>query len=515
MLRPGQVIALCVLALLTLGVVMVNSAGMGVDRVEALSPTSILLSRPTTYMVLAMLALVMTAFLPVRRLVGAGMRGEARAGDGDTDEASPRFLAPGWFGHVARAYIDLWPLWVGVVGILGVLAMVYVPGLSREMKGSHRWVNLRVPGLDSMQPSEIAKWGLVVVMAWYGARSAPRMGRFWTGLIPGLIAAGLVAGFIVLEDLGTGALIGLAACVVLIAAGAKIWHLLVLMPVPLAAVTLAIVTSEYRQHRIMAFIDPYREPQTIGYHMIQSMVAVANGEVFGRGLGHGLQKFGYLPEDTTDFLFAVICEELGVAGATMVVALYAGLLWAAWSIIRREQNPMLKLLGIGVVATVGFQAVINLAVVTGLGPTKGIALPLLSSGGTGWILTAASLGLLVAMDRSAEREDALPARLDDSGAGDEPRPLPRDGAVVESHADPEAQDEFDPVPAPVMATASANEDAVRLAADRLRSAALTAEANTPLLFADPDANLPGPEPAPQVIVTPGTSLWAGPTVRPA
>jgi hypothetical protein len=154
--------------------------------------------------------------------------------------------------------------------------------------------------------------------------------------------------------------------------------------------------------RLVTFLNPYADPEGAGYHMIQSMVAVANGEVAGRGLGHGLQKFGYLPEDRTDFLFAIICEELGVAGALVVVALYGGMLWSCWTIIRREQAAILKLLALGVVATVGIQALINLAVVTGLGPTKGIALPLLSSGGTGWILTAASLGLIVAMDRTQD-----------------------------------------------------------------------------------------------------------------
>jgi cell division protein FtsW len=140
--------------------------------------------------------------------------------------------------------------------------------------------------------------------------------------------------------------------------------------------------------------------------MIQSMVAIANGQFWGRGLGHGLQKFGYLPEDQTDFIFAIICEELGVPGACVVVALYLGLLWSAYAIIRKQTIPILKFIAIGITATVGIQAIINLAVVTGLGPTKGIALPLLSSGGTGWILTAASLGLLVAMDRFADARAA-------------------------------------------------------------------------------------------------------------
>lgn len=134
------------------------------------------------------------------------------------------------------------------------------------------------------------------------------------------------------------------------------------------------------------------------------MVAIANGDLTGRGLGFGLQKFGYLPEDQTDFLFSIIAEELGVAGAALIMAVYMVLLLACLNIARRQRDAMLRFAALGVSLMVSFQACMNLLVVTGLMPTKGIALPLLSSGGTGWVLTAASLGLLIAMDRHASRE---------------------------------------------------------------------------------------------------------------
>ncbi len=132
------------------------------------------------------------------------------------------------------------------------------------------------------------------------------------------------------------------------------------------------------------------------------MVTVAGGGVTGRGLGNSVQKFGYLPEDTTDFIFAIICEELGLMGAAAIVCLYGGLLWCGWSIIRRVQDPFQKLLGLGIVLTIGLQALINMAVVTGLAPTKGIALPLVSAGGTGWVLTGFCLGLLVSMEKPGQ-----------------------------------------------------------------------------------------------------------------
>lgn len=397
MLRPGQAIALCVLALLTIGVVMVNSAGMSVDPRNAVTIESILLSRSTIYMGLAVLAMMGVGLLPIRGMVARFVERPALAAEpSDGPEAPARLSLDGLVGHL----LGLWPLWTAVIVLIGAMATVYLPGVGKEVNNSHRWINLHVPGLDSIQPSELAKWGLIAVMAWYCCRNARRMHSFWYGLLPGLAAAGAVAAFIVLEDLGTGALVGMVACIILLAAGARIWQLALLAPIPLAGLAAAIITNPYRIHRITSFLDPYQDAQGKGYHMIQSMVAVANGQFFGRGLGNGLQKFGYLPEDTTDFLFAIICEELGVFGAGLVIFLYGLMLWMILTVIRREPSRFLKLIALGVMATVGLQALINLAVVTGLGPTKGIALPLLSSGGTGWILTAASLGLVIAMDRT-------------------------------------------------------------------------------------------------------------------
>lgn len=459
MLRPGQAIALCVIALLLIGVVMVNSAGMSVDPRRAVTAESILLSRSTVYMGLAVVAMVGVGLMPIRRLARrfepAGVEAEAAspapavADSPESPQWGPWRAVTAWLAGIR----GLWPLWLSCAALVGILACVYLPGIGKEVNHSHRWVNLHLPGLDSLQPSEIAKWGLILVVAWYGCRQGARMRRFWTGLIPGLAAAGLVAGVIVVEDLGTGALVGMVACLLLIAAGARIWHLLLLAPIPLAGVVLAIITSPYRMHRIMSFLNPYEDPQGKGYHMIQSMLAVANGKFFGRGLGHGLQKFGYLPEDTTDFLFAIVCEELGVFGAATIIFLYAGLLYSLLTVIRREPSRLLKLIGLGVTATIGLQALINLAVVTGLGPTKGIALPLLSSGGTGWILTAASLGLVIAMDRTQDMMQWYRVPSEGVAPSDEDQLETEDAAESEGDAGSAGDERF--APPVVMATAAA------------------------------------------------------------
>ncbi|MCC6950149.1 MAG: FtsW/RodA/SpoVE family cell cycle protein [Phycisphaerales bacterium] len=393
MLRPGQTIAIIVLCLLTFGVVMVNSADMrvalvGSDQpVPELTAAGIVASRPTIYMVLAMAALTVGSLLPVRRLAcGVPTLG------GEHDGFRPLALA--------------------TLAILLICGLVYVPGLAPEINGARRWLRLPMPGLGdslSVQPSEIAKWAMVVVVAWAATIRARFLGRFWLGLVPILVAVGIVSVVIVKEDLGTGALVGLVGCVMLLAAGARFWHFMVFVPFAGLGLAYAIMSSDYRMKRIMAFSDPYADPEGIGYHTIQSLAAIANGEGFGRGLGHGLQKFGYLPEARTDFIFAVICEELGIAGAALVCALFIGLTWAGCTVARRERDMLPRLIVLGVTATVAIQAVINLMVVTGLAPTKGIALPLLSSGGTGWILTSFCLGLVISIDRTQHAAEELPA----------------------------------------------------------------------------------------------------------
>ncbi len=396
----------CAIALLVIGVVMVSSAKMAVQPLEpgadpvaaaatsGVTPKSIILSRSTAYMCLAVLAMFAASWLPVTRLAPLSTK---------LCETPKRRLTV---------------LGIGTLVLVAVLASVYIPGIGREVNGSSRWVNLRLPGLESVQPSEIAKWALIPLIAWYAGACAASGGlrRFFVGLAPGLIAVGAISGFVVMEDLGTGFLMGVVGCLLLVAGGARLWHFLMFVPIGLAGVVYAIVESPYRLRRITSFLDPFADPQGDGYHMIQSMSTVAGAGPFGRGLGHGLQKFGYLPEDTTDFLFAVICEELGLAGATLVITLMGALLWTLLGIVRRAELPVLKLIGLGVAATFGLQACINLVVVTGMGPTKGIALPLISSGGTGWILTSAMLGLVVAIDRrAAARVEEIdePAEIED------------------------------------------------------------------------------------------------------
>jgi cell division protein FtsW len=377
MLRAGHGLLLIVIGLLALGVVMVTSAGLAVGGERSIGLGDVLLGRPAIFAALAVTLMLLASRIPVESL------------------------------YRRKGLTSPMP-WI-VAGSIALLLLVHVPGIGHEVNGARRWIAI---GPIGFQPSELVKWGVLFVVAWHAARRAGSMGRFGTGLVaPAVLVAGLCA-LIATEDLGTAVLIGLVAVAMLFAAGAKLRHALVMIPIGLAGFAAAVVATPYRIARLRAFLDPYEDPTGIGYHVLQSMAAVSGGGLAGRGLGNGVQKFGYLPEDTTDFIYAIVAEELGLAGAALVICLHAGLLLCGFAVIARVTHPFSRLLGLGILLTLGFQTLINLLVVTGLAPTKGIALPLLSAGGTGWCLTAFSVGLLVSMDRTADegaRESVDPA----------------------------------------------------------------------------------------------------------
>lgn len=388
MVRPGQVVGLCAMMLLCIGVVMVNSVDMKVTPVDgenvvagSLSLSDIVTSRAAIYAGLAMAALIIGYFMPVRRIA---------------ELINQRFNERGG---------TFWPAFAtAVILLLAFCALTYVPGIADPRNGARRWIKLGSREL-SMQPSEVAKWALIPLLAWYCAVRGPAIRKFFTGLVPAFVTIGAVAGFVLIEDLGTGVLIGAVACLVLLCGGARFWHFGVPGAIAAAGIVAAIWTSVYRQNRVKAFLNPYDNPETIGFHTIQGLVAIHNGKGFGMGLGEGIQKMGYLPERRTDYIFAVICEETGIAGAAVIVAVFTGVLWAGLSVAKREHNVMLKLWALGITATIALQAMMNLFVVTGMAPAKGIALPLVSYGGTGWIMTALSVGILMSIDAGQRQEE--------------------------------------------------------------------------------------------------------------
>lgn len=372
MLRARHILQLTVISLLGLAMVVVHSAAMSIgDRL--VDPVGMLLSRRGVYGLLALTALAVGSRLDLRELI----------------------RSRGWFNPLP---------WLILLS-LALVGLTLVPGMGRSVNGASRWlyVGPHQWGL-SFQPSEVIKWVLVLAIACWCTHRSGSMHRFWLGQAPILALVATACGLIMIEDLGTGVLIGAVSVALIVAAGAPIWKLSLAAPVAGVGLVGAILYSPYRMTRLTTFLDPWSDPLGAGYHPIQSMLTISQGGLIGRGLGNGIQKFGYLPEDTTDFVFAVICEEMGVAGAILVIGLYLLMLWSGWSILRNCRDFFRRMVILGVLLMVGLQTVINLAVVTVMVPTKGIALPLLSSGGTGWVFTAFAVGWIAAMDRADEME---------------------------------------------------------------------------------------------------------------
>lgn len=274
-----------------------------------------------------------------------------------------------------------------------LLAATLVPGIGRTVNGSRRWLRL---GMLSFQPSELAKMALVVYMSYYISKKGERIRDFMNGITPAYVVAGVFMATAVLQpDFGTTMTIALVVGIMLFVGGANFLHLAATVLVGLPFMYIAVFHKAYRARRIFAFLDPWADPQGAGHQIIQSFLAFGSGGIFGRGLGEGRQKLLFLPERHSDFIYAVIGEELGLIGALVVLALFLFILWRGVRIALAAGERFSRLLAFGITLLVSLQALMNMAVVTGMFPTKGIALPLVSYGGSSLVITLASLGVLL------------------------------------------------------------------------------------------------------------------------
>jgi len=293
---------------------------------------------------------------------------------------------------------------------LGSLVAVLVPGVGTEINWARRW--LRFSSTFVCQPSEFAKVALIIWMAAYCARAArtpdlrtgqPLIRSFaWGFLVPGAVAV-VAGGLVLLEpDFGTCLLIVVLCMAVMLVCGTRpLFPLLAaLAAVPL--VLKLVVDTPYRLDRVMIFLDPWRDPDQKGYQLIQSLIAVGSGGLTGKGLGLGAQKMGFVPAAPSDFIFSIVGEELGFLGALCVLAIYGWILWEGLKVALRAGNTYAFALAFGITALIGLQAAVNLAVVTGLVPTKGLSLPLVSAGGSSLCATLWAAGILVNIARSEE-----------------------------------------------------------------------------------------------------------------
>lgn len=283
---------------------------------------------------------------------------------------------------------------------LVLLVAVLIPGIGTTVGGARRWI--RLPGFG-LQPAELAKVSWVVYLSYSLAKKREKVATFSVGFLPHLLLCGLLVGLCMLQpDFGSSVLLVFLLFALLFAAGTKVSYLVgsVLLALPLAYA--AIATSPYRMKRVLAFLDPWAHRHDIGYQVAESLMSIGSGGVTGLGLGDGRQKLFFLPEAHTDFIFAIIGEELGLMGVGLLVALYAIIIWRGVRASLAAPEVFGTYLGLGITSIIAFQATVNMCVAMGLLPTKGLTLPFVSYGGSSVVVLMGAAGVLLSLSASAQ-----------------------------------------------------------------------------------------------------------------
>jgi len=352
-----------VLILAALGLVMVYSASIAISEASKFTGNNPAwyLARQSAYLGLALVAALSVFLVPVR-----------------------------WWQGMAP--------WLFVVGV-ALLVLVLVPGVGREVNGARRW--LALPGI-SVQPSELMKLAAVLYAADYTVRKHTVMKSFRKGLLPMLAVMLLVSWMLLREpDFGALVVIALTAFSILFLGGMNIRHFAALLGMLGTGFALLVLSSPYRMQRIFGFMDPWSDAFGKGYQLSHALIAFGRGEWLGVGLGASVEKLHYLPEAHTDFLLAVIAEELGFIGVGLVIGLFVWVVVRAFAIGRQaaqNERHFASLAAQGIGLWIGFQALINMGVNTGLLPTKGLTLPLMSYGGSGLVVNFVALAILLRID---------------------------------------------------------------------------------------------------------------------
>ena len=293
-----------------------------------------------------------------------------------------------------------------VYGFLGFcVLMLMVEFLFPRVNGAHRWIVIRSLGVSG-QPSELAKLALIIFLGWFlsDRERFKELDNFWATIAPALVVLGVLAALILKQpDLGTTLMLGVIFVVMLIAVGVPMKHLYAMAPVAAVAGVLMVIKVAWRWDRVKAFIDPESDPLGKGYQTLQSLIAVGSGGVNGQGFGLGKQKLSFLPAPQSDYIFAVISEELGLTGAVALVIVFGVFLWRGLRAAHHAPDRMGNLLAVGITTAIVTQAFFNISVALNLVPSKGITLPFISAGGTSLFVTLAAMGVLLNVSGQGRR----------------------------------------------------------------------------------------------------------------
>jgi cell division protein FtsW len=289
-----------------------------------------------------------------------------------------------------------------------VLMLCALAGLAVLLKlgtvrnGAQRWF---IVGPFSLQISEFVKIAAILYVAGFVSRKREVLRNFKRGLLPPLLVMGTAFGLIMLQpDFGTAVLIAAVMMTMLVCSGARWKHIAPLMIAAAPVLFLLVWLKPYRWQRLVTFINPWGDPQGAGYHVCQSLIALGCGGLTGVGPGRGLQKLGFLPEAETDFIFATFGQEAGFMGCVALLAVFVGLFFAGWRISRRAPDALGALLALGVTVLIGFQMLINVGVASSAMPTKGIALPFVSFGGSSLLALSIGVGIMLNVEKHCSRE---------------------------------------------------------------------------------------------------------------
>ena len=288
------------------------------------------------------------------------------------------------------------------VAILLLIVVLFLP----KIAGVHRWIP--IGNLTTFQPSEIAKFAVVILFAKMVTMYGDKTKTLRYGILPFMIVLGVIAGLMVLEPHLSGTILIVTIGVVMMFVGGVDLKWFALGVGLLAAGIVVVVMIpgiiEYAQSRLEYWLDPFADPQGKGFQTIQSLLAIGSGGVMGLGLGNSRQKYLYIPEPQNDFVFSIVCEELGLVGASIIVILFALLVWRGYVIAIRAKDKFGTMLAVGLTTQVGLQALLNIAVVTNTIPNTGISLPFFSYGGTALMILLAQMGVILSVSRRAALE---------------------------------------------------------------------------------------------------------------
>ncbi len=366
-MRIDMVLLGAVLALLAIGLVMVGSASMDVSSATFGDPLRVVLKQ-FLFMGVGLFAMGLMMLLPISRMQQMS--------------------------------------WLGLLLAFFLLVVVLIVG--REINGSVRWIPL---GFFNLQASEVAKLCVVIYLAGYLVRHLEEVRTQWSGFIkPMLVMAGLALLLLAEPDLGALVVLTVAVMGMIFMAGARFHQFLVMIAGVIILIGLMIWMEPYRMARITSYMDPWAHAFGSGYQLTQALIAFGRGAWLGEGLGNSIQKLFYLPEAHTDFVFAVLAEEFGVVGSLLLLALFLFVAWRSLQLGSRSEDKGLLFHGFvayGIALLFASQALINIGVNTGLLPTKGLALPLISYGGSSLIVNCLAFGILLRIDFERRQAKAV------------------------------------------------------------------------------------------------------------